>query len=147
MWNESSSFYFDRFQDGSLSEVKSIASYWALLAGIVPANRLDPFIGHLQNPGEFARKHRVATLSADHPLFNPEGGYWRGSIWAPTNYMVLRGLTQNGYDSLAFEIAWNHLNNVVEVFNNTRTLFENYAPDKVQGNDRKDFVGWTGIVP
>jgi len=61
--------------------------------------------------------------------------------------MLLRGLTQYGYDSLAFEIAKNHLNNVVQVFNATHDIRENYAPDKVQGNDGKNFVGWTGLVP
>ncbi len=23
----------------------------------------------------------------------------------------------------------------------------NYAPDKIQGNNKKDFVGWTGLAP
>lgn len=147
MWNPQTSFYYDRFEDGSLSEVKSIASYWALIAGVVPPEKVKSFVAHLENPGEFARQHRVATLSADHPDFNPDGGYWRGSIWAPTNYMVLRGLTKYGLDSLACEIAMNHLQQVAQVYSSTGTLFENYAPDKVQGNDRKDFVGWTGIVP
>lgn len=147
MWDDQTSFYYDRFSDGKLSSTKSIASFWALLAEVVPAHRLNNFIMHLENKNEFARKHRVATLSADNPLFNPDGGYWQGSIWAPTNYMVLRGLTNNKKDSLAFEIALNHYNNVIEVFNATGTLWENYAPDKVHGNNRKDFVGWTGLVP
>jgi len=147
MWDKKSAFYYDRFSDGRLSGIKSIASYWALLANVVPDVNLASFVSHLENPGEFARMHRVATLSGDVPSFDPNGGYWKGSVWAPTNYMVLRGLTQYGLDSLAFEIARNHLDNVVKVYDQTGTLFENYAPDKVQGNDRKDFVGWTGIVP
>ena len=147
MWDDKTAFYYDRYKDGTLSDVKSIASYWALLAGVVPPQNTDRFIQHLCNPNEFARLHRVATLSADNPNFDPNGGYWKGSIWAPTNYMVLRGLNNYGEDSLAYEIAANHLNNVVEVFNQTGTLRENYAPDKVQGNDGKEFVGWTGLVP
>jgi hypothetical protein len=147
MWQDKTSFYYDRFKDGSLSGVKSIAAYWALLAGVVPPQNAKPFIKHLENPHEFARLHRVPTLSADHPDFNPEGGYWRGSVWAPTNYMVLRGLSKYKEDSLAHEIALNHLNNVVKVFTLSGTLRENYAPDKVQGNNAKDFVGWTGLVP
>lgn len=147
MWDPQTSFYYDRFSNGNLSKVKSIAAFWALIAGIVPTDNLAKFVDHLENPTEFARLHRVSTLSADNPEFNPDGEYWKGSVWAPTNYMVLRGLTHYGMDSLAKEIAVNHLNNVVEVYTQTGTLFENYAPDKVQGNDRKDFVGWTGIVP
>ena len=147
MWDDSKSFYFDRMQNGTLSDVKSIASYWSLIAGVVPGNRISRFISHLENPQEFSRVHRVPSLSADHPHFNPDGGYWQGAIWAPTNYMVLRGLTKYGLDSLAFEIARNHLFNVVEVFNQTKDIRENYAPDKVQGNDGRNFVGWTGLVP
>lgn len=147
MWNRNTQFYSDRFKNGELSSVKSIASYWALLAGVVPDSLMNPFIAHLMDTHEFSRIHRVPSLSADNPLYQPDGGYWRGAIWAPTNYMVLRGLTHYYFDSLAFEIAKNHFENVVEVFNQTKTLRENYAPDKVQGNNAKDFVGWTGLVP
>ena len=147
MWDDRKSFYFDRMKDGSISDVKSIAGYWALISGVVPQNRADRFVAHLENKSEFDRVHRVPTLSADNPHFDPNGGYWLGSIWAPTNYMVLRGLTKYKYDSLAYEIATNHLNNVVEVFSKGGGIRENYAPDKVQGNDGKDFVGWTGLVP
>ena len=119
----------------------------ALLSGTVPPNRVEKFVAHLADTTMFARLHRVPTLSADHPNFNPDGGYWNGAVWAPTNYMILRGLTKYRFDSLAYEIASNHLNNVVEVFNKTNDIRENYAPDKVQGNDGKNFVGWTGLVP
>ena len=147
MWDDKTAFYYDRFRDGSISDVKSIGTYWALLADIVPQERLQRFIEHLNNPKEFNRPHRVPTLSADNPAYEPEGGYWRGSIWAPTNYMVLRGLSKVGYDELAHQIAVNHLDNVVKVFKETGTLWENYAPENVQGNNNKDFVGWTGLAP
>lgn len=147
MWDNKTSFFYDRYRDGSKSDVKSIAAYWALLAEVVPEHGLVKFIRHLEEPKEFARLHRVPTLSADNKDFNPEGGYWRGGVWAPTSYMVLHGLTKYKQDSLAYEIALNHLNNVVTVFNQTGTLWENYAPDKIEGKDRKDMVGWTGLVP
>jgi len=130
-----------------LSNVKSIASFWAYLAGVIPDDRVENFPRHLTDTSSFSRQHRVPTLSADNPHFNPDGDYWNGSIWAPTNYMVLRGLTKYKKDSLAFEIGKNHVENVVKVFEATNTLNENYAPDKVQGNDKKDFVGWTGLAP
>jgi hypothetical protein len=147
MWNEEESYYFDRYRDGSLSDLKSIASYWALVSGVVPPERINSFVNHLSDTNKFARLHRVPSLSADNKHFNSDGDYWNGSIWAPTNYMVLRGLTNYKQDSLAFEIARNHLQNVVQVFEITGEIHENYAPDKIQGNDKKDFVGWTGLVP
>lgn len=147
MWSEKENFYFDRYRDGSLSDVKSIASFWALLADAVPEDRIDGFVHHLADTTEFNRKHRVPTLSASDKNFDPEGGYWNGSVWAPTNYMVLRGLTNYQLDDLAFEIGLNHLQNVVEVFRQTNDLRENYAPDFTKGNDKHKFVGWTGLAP
>jgi len=149
MWNEASSFYYDRFKDGRLTNVKTIGAYWALLADIVPKERISAFIDHLRNPNEFNRPHRIPTLSADHKSYQPKGAYWLGSVWAPTNYMVLRGLNLIGENDLAYEIAMNHLDNVVHVYKNTQTVWENYAPEsKAPGSlAKKDFVGWTGLVP
>jgi len=149
LWDDEQAFYFDRWRGGQLSGVKSVAAYWALLAGIVPQARLPRFVEHLRNPAEFNRPHRVPTLSADHPDYAPQGDYWRGSVWAPTNYMILRGLTQVGEHALAHEIAANHLDNVVQVFRETGTVWENYAPEgAARGSISKgDFVGWTGLPP
>lgn len=147
MWDDQTAFYYDRLSDGRLNGVRHIGAYWALLAGIVPAERLGRFVAHLEDPRQFNRPHRVPSLSADHPSYDPEGGYWLGSVWAPTNYMVLKGLRANGFGALAHEIARNHLDNVTRVFQDTGTVWENYAPEAARpGSPAKpDFVGWTGL--
>lgn len=149
MWDDRSSFYYDLLRNGELNYVKSIAAYWALLADVVPEKKLPTFLAHLENEREFARPHRPTTLAADAEEYEPDGGYWRGGVWAPTTYMLLKGLTAIGQDSLAYDIAWNHFSNVIRVFNETGTFWENYAPENgyFPANSRKDFVGWTGITP
>lgn len=152
MWDEKQAFYFDRKRDGSLGSVKTVGAYWTLLAGIVPDERKERFIEHLDDPAEFKRPNRVPTLSADDPHYQPDGGYWLGSVWAPTNYMVLKGLERAGgerNEKLAYEIATDYLKNVVRTFNETGTLYENYSPESGgRGNPAKDeFVGWTGLAP
>ena len=149
LWDETTGFYYDMYRDNRLSGVKTVASFWSLLSGIVPENRIARLVAHLENENEFKRPHRVPSLSYDHPAYQPEGAYWRGSVWAPTTYMVLRGLDRNGYFKQAHDIACNTVKNVVKVFAETGTLWENYAPEKAaHGNCAKaDFVGWTGLVP
>lgn len=149
MWDERAGFYFDRRRDGSLGDVRTIGAYWALLAGAVPAERLERFLAPLSDPAQFAAPHRVPSLSRSDPAYDPAGGYWRGSVWPPTNYMVLRGLSEVGRDSLAHQIARNHLDNVVTVFQETGTIWENYAPESARPGKpaRKDFVGWGGLGP
>ncbi len=44
--------------------------------------------------------------------------------------MVLRGLTQNGFDDLAHDVAANHHDHIVSVFRQTGTIWENYSPSK-----------------
>ena len=148
MWSEKEKFYFDRLSGGELLPVKTVAGFWGLVAGAVPDERVDDFVAHLENENEFNRHHRVPSLSADHPDYDPKGGYWNGGVWAPTVYMILRGLSKYGKDELAREIALNHYGNVLEVYKKTGTFWENYAPEMTEeGYARRDFVGWTGIVP
>ena len=149
MWSEKDSFYFDKFRDGKLSNVKSVGAYWTLLADLVPEARRDAFVAHLNNEKEFKRPNRVPALSADHPAYDRvNGDYFKGGVWASTNYMVLKGLEKHGYHQLAYEIATDYLRNVVEVFCRYDTLFENYAPEcAAPGRAKPDFVGWTGLAP
>jgi Trehalase len=149
LWSEETAFYHDELADGTPSGVQTVGAFWALLADVVPRERIARFVGHLQDPSKFGRPHRVPSLSADHPEYDPGGGYWLGGVWPPTNYMILRGLDRAGYQDLAHEISREDLDNVVKVFQETGTLWENYAPERAaQGNRAKgDFVGWSGLAP
>ncbi len=151
MWSGEDAFYYDRRRNGSLSGVMTAGAYWTLLAGIVPEERVSGFISHLDNEKEFKRPNRVPSLSASDPAYREDGGYWLGGVWAPTNYMILKGLGSLGTDvaeKLAYEIASDYFGAVVRVFEKTGTLYENYAPEyDGTGVPAKDeFVGWTGLA-
>lgn len=154
LWDEKTAFYYDLWKNGELNRVKHIGAFWALLARIVPEDRAQRFIAHLTNEKEFAAPCMIPALSQDHPAFDPAGDYWNGGVWAPTDYMVLSGLDRYGRFDLSHKIAVNFLENVVGAFNDSGTVFENYAPFPDQnGRPRKgdpareDFVGWTGLAP
>jgi len=149
MWSEKDSFYYDTRRDGSFSGVKTIGAYWTFIAGLVPEERIEKFIAHLDNEKEFKRYHRIPALSADNPNYKADGGYFCGGVWPQTNYMVLSGLRKAGYEDLAYEIAVNHVLNVTEVYKNTGAVYENYAPESaIPGNPAKaDYVGWAGLGP
>ena len=149
MWDNKKNFYFDLMLDGKRAPVKSIAAFWTLLAKVASKSQAEALVEQLKNSKTFKTVHRVPTLAADESGFNPEGGYWRGAVWAPTEKMIVQGLENYGYTDLAREIALNHLYNVIEVYRQTGTLWENYAPQSVErGKPSKgDFVGWTGIGP
>ena len=149
MWSEEDQFYWDLDKDDSFMKVKTVASFWPMWAKITEERHVDGLIAHLNDESEFNRPHRVPTLSADEPEYSPDGNYWRGSVWAPANHMITRGLMANGRHEQAREIALNHLNNMAKVFAETETVWENYAPERAAPGDpaQPDFVGWSGDGP
>jgi len=149
MWDEQRKFYFDLTLDGKLAPVMTIAAYWTLLANVASPAQAAALVAELKNPNTFGRTNPVPTLAANQQWYAADGGYWRGSVWSPTETMVIRGLENYGDDDLAREIALKHLDLVARVYENTGTIWENYSPDAVQpGNPAKaDFVGWGGIAP
>jgi glycogen debranching enzyme len=149
MWDPETRFYYDLTKSGERAPVKTIAAYWTLLAKVASDEQAQALMEELKNPHTFGRLHRVPTLSADAPGYVGEGGYWRGAVWVPTDTMVIRGLEQYGNRPLAREIALEHLRAVADVFADTGTIWENYAPDaKAPGKPaRRDFVGWSGLGP
>lgn len=149
MWDPEKKFYYDLTVDGQRAPIKTVAGFWALLSGVAAGEKADALAFELDNPRTFGRLHPVPTCAADQPLYNPMGEYWRGSAWAPTTTMVIRGLEKSGRADQARSIAARDLDITYQVFQKTGTVWENYAPDSVSpGNQaQKDFVGWSGIGP
>lgn len=149
LWDEETHFLYDRYADGSLCRTKGIGAYWALLTDALDSTQVDKLVQELDNPETFNRKYRVPSLSADNPKYKANGRYWQGGIWPGTNYMVITGLAEKGYDKQAREIAMNHYNQIFEVYKKTGTFWEYYAPESADPGfmARKDFVGWTGLPP
>jgi hypothetical protein len=149
LWNPDTSFFYDRYADGSIGDFQSIGAFWALHTDLLNKNEMDSFVAHLKNPETFFRHHPIPSMPANHERYQAEGRYWQGGVWAPTNFMILSGLKNKGYNDLAFELATLHHQRVSEVFKKTGTFFEYYAPEASEPGllARPDFVGWTGLVP
>ena len=153
LWDEETGFYYDLWKNGELNGVMHIGAFWALLSECAPKDRAERLIAHLSDEKSFKTPNRVPALARSDKNYEDAGKYWRGGVWAPTNYMVLKGLDKYKNFELAHEIAMDYLRAVVDVFKKTDTLFENYAPEYIdgefsEGNPAKsDFVGWTGLAP
>ena len=147
-WSEEDGFYYD-LGFGKQVVRRHIGMYWALLGKLVPEDRMERFLSHLSDPNEFYRKTPLPALSAADPDYVGWGDYWLGGVWAPTVYMVLRGLTANGQQALAEKLAAKVYKNVSIVFEATDTFWENYAPDLISYGmpAKKDFCGWTALIP
>jgi len=171
-WNPQDKFYYDVREDEYHSFTKHIGAFWTLISNTCPVERYSDLISSLTNPDEFWRPHLIPTLSALDLDYDESGHYWRGGVWAPTNYMVIKGLEQYGDYSLANRIAINHLENIYKIYSEFtpdegkiafeerysdgyKTIWECYSPENPEPAtrwddtfySRQDFVGWSGLGP
>ncbi len=150
MWKKEHGMYYDVNYDGiPISSTQTIASFWPFLAGVPSLEQKDRMLKTLTDTSKFWTTTPFPTLSADHPEFHKQGNYWVGGVWAPTNYMLIKGLNKYGAHDLAQKASAKYLTSMYEVFKKSGTVWENYAPlSKQEGNwSKKDFVGWTGLGP
>jgi len=104
-WDEEDGLYYDVDSAGNHVKWKTSGCFWPMLAGIASKKQCDKLVEHLKDPSEFWRKNVFPTLAADQEKYNPRGGYWLGGVWAPTNYMIIKGLEENGYEDFAREAS------------------------------------------
>ncbi|UCS91658.1 hypothetical protein KZP23_12955 [Echinicola marina] len=154
MWNEEDGLYYDVSPEGEQVKIKTVACFWPMLAGVSSEEQNERLIANLKDPSSFWRKIIFPSLAADQEKYNPKGGYWLGSVWAPTNYAIIKGLEKNGYADFARECALRYLKGIEQVYNNTGTFWECYSPDFARPATKengeivaRDFVGWTGLGP
>ncbi len=158
MWNETDGLYYDVNDQGKQVKWKTVGCFWPMLAGITSPAQEQRLIANLKNPDSFWRQNVFPALAADQKYYNPTGRYWQGGVWAPTNYAIIRGLSLRGHDEFAAEAATRYLGQIYEVYKQTGTVWELYAPDRAapgtsslgekgKPGARPNFVGWTGLGP
>ncbi|MDY0290581.1 MAG: trehalase family glycosidase [Sphaerochaeta sp.] len=149
MYNEADGFFYDLDGEGNQIPIKTAAAFWTMISQVATPKQQEQLVWYLNDPDTFCRLHRVPVLAANEEGYDPRGGYWRGSVWAPINSMVVLGLEECGYAGLAREIGLNDLEAVSQVFKQTGTIWENYPADEISkgDSDHPDMVGWSGIAP
>ena len=142
MWDEREGFYYDLDPSEKRLKVKTIASFWPLIAEIPNEARGERLIEHLVDPHEFGIENPFPSLAVKDKRFDALGAGFRGAVYPPFNYMVIKGLERYGRYDLAREFAVRHLYHVLDGLYPTTgkkgSLYEAYAPH-TEGPAR-----WTG---
>ena len=148
-WSEKDGLYYDVDSDGKHIKWKTVGCFWPMLAEVASTEQSKRLVEHLTDTTSFWRKNVFPTLAADQDLFSDKGDYWRGGVWAPTNYMIIKGLEKYNHERLATEASMKYLNALYCVFKSTNTVWENYSSEYCAPGEpaKPNFVGWTGIGP
>jgi len=97
---------------------------------------------HLLNPAEFWSPNGVRSLAKDEPLYDARAGYWRGPVWILTNYLMMHGLLNYGYDTQARQLAQETQRLLVTDIKTSGGMNENYDPETGAPDASSHFVSW-----
>jgi len=85
-------------------ESKALLQYIPLILGErLPKEYRVKIISDLKKSGNFTQ-HGVASEDPVSPFYKPDG-YWLGPIWAPSSWLIIKGLDKCGEKALAKELA------------------------------------------
>ena len=157
-WDKEDKFYYDIDNDSHcFYRVSTLASYWALTAGIADEKQALYMAKHLFDPEKFGGEVPLISLARNDPDFDPSGKYWRGSLWLPLAYATLKGLVNYGFFDLAQTAAKKVLDHMLSTYECfvPHSIWECYSPSEhkpaTQTNGkssvRKDFCGWSALGP
>ncbi|MGL5893652.1 MAG: MGH1-like glycoside hydrolase domain-containing protein, partial [Bacteroidales bacterium] len=155
LWSEDKGLYFDVNPNGEKTSWITAATFWPLLAEVSSKEQAGRLVENLLDPTLFWRTVPVPTLAANQPEYDITGRYWKGGVWAPTNYMIVKGLSKYGYDELAKTVSLKYLEAIERVHDKTKIFWEVYSPEAFTPATNAtgihlvepNFVGWTGLAP
>jgi len=106
LWDEDTGMFLNRnLTDGTLSSRIAPTNFYALQADCVTQIQKRRMMDeHFYNPEEFYGEYIIPTIARNDPAF-PEHGYWRGRIWAPTNFLTYTALKYAGLKKECDDLA------------------------------------------
>jgi len=157
MWNEDDGIYYDLDRNEEQIRVKTIASFWPLIAELPNEAKAEKLIAHLRNPETFGTENPFPSLAADEQEFSEKGMGFRGSVYPPFTFMVIKGLEKYAAYDLARECAIRHLYYMLDTLHpegkEKGTVWEAYAPRRdgpaqwpgKQGFPREQFLLYSAL--
>ena len=97
------SFFQDRYFNGSSVQVQGCEGFTALFCGVASQAQADAVAKTLSNPDLFMLNFSLPSVSKGNPYFNATD-YWEGPTWLDQTWFASEGLKHYGYPELAAEL-------------------------------------------
>jgi putative isomerase len=142
MWSEPDGMFLNiDSRTGQFVHVKTWTNFIPLWAGIATPQQAHRMVRqHLLK--EFWAPGGIRTLARDEPLYDPQSGYWRGPVWVISNYLIMHGLMNYGYEKEAREIAAKTVSILLRDLRVSGGMRENYNPETGEPAASERMVGW-----
>lgn len=148
LWCEEKGTYLNRHWSGEFDPAMSPTHFYTWLTGNITPERSSKMLAHLLNEEEFWGKY-VIPMTAKNESAYMDQDYWRGRIWAPTNYLVGEALLNAGYQDVWLELVKKGYDMFLKEWKDRNIVGENYnaitgkAAEKVNSDK---FYHWGALL-
>jgi glycogen debranching enzyme len=143
LWDPATGYFYDLdVATNRLQKIRTMASFFPLIAGAATQEQFLALRQHLTNPQEFNTKIPVPTVARNSKWF--EKDCWRGPVWVNTAYLVIKGLDRYNDHALAQDFSRRLINGVYNTWRVTGQFVEFYDPDRY---DFKELTRKKGLGP
>lgn len=150
LWDDTVKCYMNKDWNGKFNPCLSLTHFYTITAGIATEERLGHLLkDHLFNENEFYGEYMIPNISRNDPSFTDQE-YWRGRIWAPTNFIVSEGIMRIRNFEVWDDLIQKGLNQFVKCWIERGVVGENYnaitgeAAEPKKASDR--FYHWGALL-
>jgi glycogen debranching enzyme len=152
LWDPDAGFYLDRRADRAFVRTESYSGLIPVIAGVVPADRLEIVIDRLRDESAFLSPAGIRSVSARSVLYEP--GYaeqpgvnsnWRGPVWLPINYLLVDAVEEVDPD-FARSLRERLVETVERDWRATGHFHEYFDAETGEGLGADQQTGWTALV-
>lgn len=139
-YDDKSGYFYDKnITDNSFIEVIGPEAWICLWSGLATEEQASNVINKIMDTAHFNTYLPFPTLSASHPEFNHEKGYWRGPVWFDQAYFALEGMKKYGYTKEYSELSEKLFNHAEGLIKKGISVRENYDPKNGEGLNAQHF--------
>lgn len=139
-FDKETGWFYDTNLDGTkFIKVMGCEGWIPLWANVASQEQAEAVKKNMMDPTKFNLDLPFQTLSADHPKFKPNRGYWRGPIWLDQTYFGIVGLHHYGFENEALSSTQKLLVNCKGLLQPGPSIRENYNPVTGEGMEAHNF--------
>ena len=139
-FDDKTGWFYDTSIDGkTFVDVMGCEGWIPLWVNAATNEQAEAVKNNMINPKYFNTKVPFQTLSANHPSFKPDRGYWRGPNWLDQAYFGVVGLHNYGYHEDAYRATYKLIHNAEGVLGKGASIRENYHPITGEGLESQNF--------
>lgn len=139
-FDKETGWFYDTSLDGkTFIKAKGCEGWIPLWADAAANIQAESVKNNMMNPEYFNTLVPLQTLSASHPKFKPNRGYWRGPVWVDQSYFGIMGLKNYHFKKEANELTKKLFHNSAGLLENGPSIRENYQPITGDGLESENF--------